>query len=82
MAKKEDTLTSQGGSGASVSVDKGFNPVEFLQETKAEFDKVVWPTRQQLISESLGVILMVILSASLIYLVDNFFNWGAKQVFG
>jgi len=26
--------------------------------------------------------LMVILSASLIYLVDNFFNWGAAKVFG
>jgi len=29
-----------------------------------------------------GVLLMVILSASLIYLVDNFFNWGAGKVFG
>jgi preprotein translocase subunit SecE len=43
---------------------------------------VVWPSRQQLISESLAVLLMVILSASLIYFVDNFFNWGAGKVFG
>lgn len=54
----------------------------FIQETKEELDKVVWPSRQQLISESVAVILMVTLSASLIYFVDNFFAWAAKQVFG
>ncbi len=59
----------------------GFNPSTFLQETKDELDKVVWPGRQQLISESVAVILMVTLSASLIYLVDSFFAWAAQQVF-
>jgi preprotein translocase subunit SecE len=54
----------------------------FLQGTREELDKVVWPSRQQLISESLAVILMVTLSATLIYFVDNFFSWAAKQVFG
>ncbi|HEY9907522.1 MAG TPA: preprotein translocase subunit SecE [Thermosynechococcaceae cyanobacterium] len=53
-----------------------------MKETKDELDKVVWPSRQQLISESLAVILMVILSATLIYLVDNLFTWASKQVFG
>jgi preprotein translocase subunit SecE len=42
---------------------------------------VVWPSRQQLVSESVAVILMVTLSATIIYLVDNFFGWAAKQVF-
>ncbi|HIK14407.1 MAG TPA: preprotein translocase subunit SecE [Leptolyngbyaceae cyanobacterium M33_DOE_097] len=60
----------------------GFSAGNFLQETKEELDKVVWPSRQQLISESLAVILMVVLSASLIYLADNLFAWAAKQVFG
>ena len=60
----------------------GFDPAGFLKETREELDKVVWPSRQQLISESLAVLLMVILSASLIDLVDNFFNWGAGKVFG
>jgi preprotein translocase subunit SecE len=41
----------------------------------------VWPSRQQLISESAAVILMVSLSASLIYLVDQLFGWISKQVF-
>jgi preprotein translocase subunit SecE len=60
----------------------GFNPNEFAKETKEELDKVVWPSRQQLIGESLSVILMVTLSASLIYFVDQFFHWAQVKVFG
>ncbi|HEY9896905.1 MAG TPA: preprotein translocase subunit SecE [Candidatus Sericytochromatia bacterium] len=74
MAKKEATEVQEAKSG--------FNASAFLQETKDELDKVVWPSRQQLISESIAVVLMVILSATFIYLIDNFFAWGAKQVFG
>ncbi len=51
------------------------NVSKFLGDTKEELAKVVWPSRQQLISESAAVILMVILVASVIYLVDNFFSW-------
>jgi preprotein translocase subunit SecE len=57
----------------------GFNAANFIQGTKEELDKVVWPSRQQLISESIAVILMVTLSATLIYLVDNLFRWAAAQ---
>ncbi|HCF29744.1 MAG TPA: preprotein translocase subunit SecE [Cyanobacteria bacterium UBA11049] len=59
----------------------GFNPTKFFQETKDELGKVVWPSRQQLISESAAVLLMVILSATMIYLVDGFFSWVSQQVF-
>lgn len=54
---------------------------EFLKGTREELDKVVWPSRQQLISESLAVLLMVTLSATTIYFVDNLFSWAAGQVF-
>ncbi len=59
----------------------GFDLAAFFDGTKEELTKVVWPSRQQVISESVAVLLMVILSASLVYLVDNFFGWAAKQVF-
>lgn len=70
---KESKQTEEAGSG--------FNPAVFLTETREELGKVVWPSRQQLISESVAVILMVTLSATLIYLVDNFFRWASTQVF-
>ncbi|MBD2300446.1 preprotein translocase subunit SecE [Nostoc sp. FACHB-87] len=59
----------------------GLNIQNFVQGTKEELEKVVWPSRRQLVSESAAVLLMVTLSASLIYLVDGLFAWAAKQVF-
>lgn len=58
-----------------------FNPSAFVKETKEELAKVVWPDRQQLISESAAVVLMVALSALSISLVDNLFQWLSQQVF-
>ena len=74
MAKKEEVRVQE---------DKeSFSPLTFVKETKEELDKVVWPSREQLISESVAVLLMVILSATIIYLVDEFFSWAAGVVFG
>jgi preprotein translocase subunit SecE len=63
------------------SNSENLNLSGFVTETKEELAKVVWPSRQQLLSESAAVILMVILVATVIYLVDNFFAWGAGKVF-
>lgn len=53
----------------------------FAATTVAELRKVVWPSRQQLFSESLAVILMVGLSAAAIAAIDRFYGWAATQVF-
>nr|WP_308254409.1 preprotein translocase subunit SecE [Geminocystis sp. GBBB08] len=65
----------------SDSSNNGVNNANFVEETKQELAKVVWPSRQQLLSESVAVILMVALVASLIYLVDKVFGWAAGKVF-
>jgi preprotein translocase subunit SecE len=52
-----------------------------MAETLAELRKVVWPSRQQLFSESVVVILMVAASAAAIAALDRFFGWAASQVF-
>lgn len=56
-------------------------PAGFVASTLDELRKVVWPSRQQLFSESIAVILMVSLSAAAIAAVDRFFSWGSTQVF-
>jgi len=53
----------------------------FLSLTLAELRKVVWPSRQQLFSESVAVILMVSLSAAAIAAIDRFYHWGSAQIF-
>ena len=63
-----------GASGAN-------EPKGFAAATLAELRKVVWPSRQQLFSESVAVILMVSLSAAAIAAVDRFYGWAATQVF-
>lgn len=80
MAKKE-TVKKDQAEVKEAKAEGGFDIVQFLQGTKEELAKVVWPSRQQLISESAAVILMVVLVATIIYLVDQFFAWGAQKVF-
>ncbi|WP_254945043.1 MULTISPECIES: preprotein translocase subunit SecE [Synechococcales] len=53
----------------------------FFAVTLAELRKVVWPSRQQLFSESVAVILMVSLSAAAIAAIDRFYHWGSAQIF-
>lgn len=81
MAKKEANTETKRQDAAAVQTSDGFNLGSFLKGTKEEFSKVVWPSRQQLISESAAVILMVSLSATIIYLVDQLFGWMSRQVF-
>jgi preprotein translocase subunit SecE len=78
MVKKTEPPKTDPALATSAS---GFNPVQLVQDSKAELSKVIWPNRQQLISESLAVIAMVSLSATTIYLVNNLFSWAASKVF-
>lgn len=80
MAKKEQKKSNR----PEVKVQEepsSFDLAEFLKGTKEELSKIVWPSRKQLISESAGVILMVTLVATIVYLFDNLFIWIAGQVF-
>ena len=66
----------------SISPETG--PVQrrgFFAATYDELKLVVWPSRQQLFSESIAVILMVSLSAASIAAVSRFYGWGASQIF-
>ncbi len=53
----------------------------FLKATFEELKLVVWPSRQQLFSESIAVILMVTLSAASIAAVSRFYGWSASLIF-
>lgn len=84
MAKKEEIVSNkeEKTSQATESGVSGSFLSSFFKGTKEELEKVVWPSRQQLVSESVAVLLMVILSATTIYLVDELFSWAAGKVFG
>ncbi|MEM1368048.1 MAG: preprotein translocase subunit SecE [Cyanobacteria bacterium P01_H01_bin.15] len=84
MAKKESVAekAKDKKENPKQADDSGkLSPVDFVKETQGELGKVVWPSRQQLISESAAVILMVVLVATIVYLVDNLFVWISGKVF-
>jgi preprotein translocase subunit SecE len=72
MAEKDEVVVESKAS---------FNPSVFAQETKDELTKVTWPSRSQLVSESIAVIAMVALSATLVYFVDKLFSTVQMWVF-
>tara|TARA_B100001094_G_scaffold303250_1_gene331200 strand:- start:494 stop:733 length:240 start_codon:yes stop_codon:yes gene_type:complete len=72
----EDTSAKSSDAPADSAASSGF-----LADTVNELKLVVWPSRQQLFSESIAVILMVSLSAATIAAVSRFFGWASSQVF-
>ncbi len=72
----EDTSATKPKNVASANSSRGF-----LANTVNELKLVVWPSRQQLFSESIAVILMVSLSAATIAAVSRFLSWASSQVF-
>ncbi len=51
-----------------------FSVTRFLSETKVELKKVTWPTKQELIANTIVVIIAVVLCAVLIWVIDTFFS--------
>ena len=51
-----------------------FSVTRFLSETKGELKKVTWPTKQELIANTIVVLIAVVLCAALIWVIDTFFS--------
>lgn len=53
---------------------------KFFRETKAEFKKVIWPTKKQLINNSIVVIVTIIAAGIFVCALDVVFDWIVKLV--
>lgn len=58
------------------------NPFQFLQQTRAEIGKVVWPTRREVFMTSVMVLIMAIVTAILFALVDWLIQTGLQALLG
>ncbi|WP_333715027.1 preprotein translocase subunit SecE [Yoonia sp.] len=56
------------------------NPIKFIQETRAEIAKVVWPTRRETLMTTLMVFIMACLTALFFFLVDLMLRTGLNGV--
>jgi preprotein translocase subunit SecE len=52
------------------------NPVQFIQQVRAEVGKVVWPTRREVVLTTIMVFIMAALTATFFSLVD----FGIRQL--
>lgn len=56
------------------------NPARFVQETRAEIAKVVWPTRREVVMTTIMVFIMAALTAVFFSLVDLLIRGGLQTV--
>ena len=47
------------------------NPIQFLQEVRAEGTKVTWPTRKETLVTTGGVFVMVLAASAFFFLADQ-----------
>ena len=60
--------------------NKGCSITTFLSETKVELKKVTWPTKQELIANTIVVIIAVVLCAALIWIIDSIFSMLFRMI--
>lgn len=56
------------------------NPFQFLQQSRAEIAKVVWPTRRELVTTTIMVFLLAVLAAAFFFLVDLLIRNGLELI--
>ena len=69
--KNKVTVPDSGALTANLSVD---SVVNFFKESKVELKKVTWPTRQELIVNTIVVMIAVALCAVAIWIIDSIFS--------
>ncbi len=58
------------------------SPIQFFRQVKQEIKKVTWPTRKEVVRTSIMVIVLVAIAATFFFVVDQFFGWAVKLIFG
>lgn len=56
------------------------NPIQFIQQTRAEIAKVVWPTRRETLLTTVMVFVMAALTAIFFALVDMAIRGGLDAI--
>jgi len=56
------------------------NPLQFIQQVRAEVGKVVWPTRREVVLTTIMVFIMAALTATFFSLIDLLIRSGLSAV--
>ena len=58
------------------------NPLQFIQQVRAEVSKVTWPTRREVLITSVMVFVMAMLTAVFFFFVDWMIRQGLSLLLG
>lgn len=64
--------------GISFTTAKGRSVWGFMLESKQEFNRVVWPTRDEAVRTTILVFVMVIVVGFVLWLLDTFLLWSIQ----
>ena len=76
-AKKEDKKVKNSTPNNAVKKEnkkENNDKTHFLKDVKAEMKKVIWPTKKQLINNTVAVIAIVIIVGAIVFLLDFCFG--------
>jgi preprotein translocase subunit SecE len=74
--------------GDAATKDKGkpgkkrTSPILFYRQVVAELRKVIWPTRNELVTYTTVSLVFVIIVLAVVFGLDNLFNWLVTKTFG
>jgi preprotein translocase subunit SecE len=78
--RARSTAVRESGRQGKGSLPQRF--VRFLREVVAELRKVIWPTRNQLVTYTIVVLIFVSFMVALVFLLDYVFGQGVLFLFG
>lgn len=58
------------------------NPLQFVQQVRAEVSKVVWPTRKETTITTIMVFIMATVAAIFFFLIDQIIKLGLSSALG
>ncbi len=56
------------------------NPIQFFRQVRSEARKISWPKRAEIIPSTIGVFVMVFISAVFLYTADQVLAWLVRMV--
>ena len=56
------------------------NPVQFIQQTRAEIAKISWPSRREVLLTTVMVFLLAAVAATFFFLVDLLIRTGLTEL--
>ena len=56
------------------------NPLQFLQQVRAEVGKVVWPARREVVVTTIMVFIMAALTSAFFFIVDLIIRTGLTRI--